>query len=70
MFHNILKRKNAFLECKDKKTKQSKKWDFSKGVSHGLGQNLAMLTSFNLKKNRPGKCVLRYFRKEKGLSKL
>ena len=23
MFHNILKRKNAFLECKNKKAKQS-----------------------------------------------
>ena len=33
MFHNILKTKNAFLDCKNKNTKQSKNWDFSKEVS-------------------------------------
>ena len=33
MFHNILKRKNAFLECKNKTTKKSKNWDFFKGFS-------------------------------------
>ena len=32
-FHSILQRKNAFLEYKNNKSKKSKNWDFSKGVS-------------------------------------
>ena len=33
VFYNILKRKNAFLEYKNKKLKKSKSWHFSKGVN-------------------------------------
>ena len=32
-FHPILQRKNAFLIYKNNKSKNSKNWDFSKGVS-------------------------------------
>ena len=32
VFHEILERKNAFLGYKNKKCKNSKNWDFSKGV--------------------------------------
>ena len=33
VFYDILKRKNAFASYKNKKLKQSKNWDFSKGVN-------------------------------------
>ena len=33
VFHDILEGKNAFLGYKNKKFKNSKNWDFSKGVS-------------------------------------
>ena len=33
MFYDILERRNAFLDYKDKKLKNAKNWDFSKGVS-------------------------------------
>ena len=33
LFYDILKRKNGFLGCKNKKLKNSKNWHFSKGVN-------------------------------------
>jgi len=33
VFHDISKRKNAFLDHKNKNLKYSKNWHFSKGVS-------------------------------------
>ena len=33
VFYNILERKNAFLGYKNKKSKKSKNWHFSKGVN-------------------------------------
>ena len=33
VFHDILEGKNAFLGYKNKKFKNSKNWDFTKGVS-------------------------------------
>ena len=33
VFYDILKRKNAFLEYKNKKFKKTKNWHFSKGVN-------------------------------------
>ena len=45
VFYHILKRKNAFLGYKNKKLKQSKNWDFSKGA-HGFRQKMAIFPSF------------------------
>ena len=33
VFYDILERKNAFLDYKNKKSKKSKNWHFSKGVN-------------------------------------
>ena len=33
VFYDILERKNAFLDRKNKKNKESKNWHFSKGAS-------------------------------------
>ena len=45
VFYDILERKNAFLPYENKKLKQSKNWDFSKGA-HGFGQKMAIFPSF------------------------
>ena len=42
VFHDILKRKNAFLGYKNKKYKQSKIDIFPKGVTHGFGSIIAI----------------------------
>ena len=39
MFGDILERKQAFLDYKNKEFKKSKNWDFSNGV-HGFGQKI------------------------------
>ena len=43
---------------------------FPKGLVHGFGQKLAIFPIFNLKEYRPRKCVLRYSRTKKPLSKV
>ena len=70
MFYDILERKNRFLRYKNKKLKKSKKWDFSKGVSPGFWPKLAIFPIFYFKEYRPGKCILRYSRTKKPLSKI
>ena len=42
VFHDILKRKNAFLSYKNKKYKQSKIDIFLKGITHGFGSIMAI----------------------------
>ena len=42
VFHDILKRKNAFLGYKNKKYKQSKIDIFLKGITHGFGSIMAI----------------------------
>ena len=61
MFHDILERKKAFLDSKIAKLRKSKIY-FSKGVGPS--------STFFLKKNRPGKCVRPYSRKEKSVIRL
>ena len=39
IFHDNLEKKNAFLDHKNKKLKNSKNWDFAKGLVLGFGQN-------------------------------
>ena len=70
MFYDILKGRNAFQDYKNKKLKKSKNWDFSKGVSPWFRSKMANFSSFYLGENRPEKCVLRYCRRKKRLSRL
>ena len=61
-----LERKKAFLHSKITKLKNLKVWYFSKGVGPWFwSKTLNFLHLFFFKKNRPGKCVWRYSRKEK-----
>ena len=46
VFHDILEGKNAFLGYKNKKFKNSKNWDFLKGVTHGFGPKMAIFSTF------------------------
>ena len=71
VFYDILERKNAFLGYKNSKFK---KWEkmaiFAKGLTNGSGVKLAIFLSFVFRHYRVGKCVLRYSRTKKRLSRL
>ena len=43
---------------------------FPKGLVHGSGQKLVIFPDFNFWVNRPEKCVLRYSKRKKRLSRL
>ena len=55
VFYDILQRKNAFLRYKNNKFKQSKNWDFSKGVNLRSGPKKAIFPIFFFRQYRPGK---------------
>ena len=70
VFHNILERKSAFLGYKNKKFKQSKNWHFSTGFDPWFWSKNGHFSNLFFRKYRPGKCLLRYFRGKKRLSRL
>ena len=70
VFYHILERKNAFLGYKRKKFKKSKTWHISKGVNRGFGPKMAIFSNFFFRHYRPRKCLLRYSRTKKRLSRL
>ena len=54
MFHDNLQRENAFQDHKNKKLKNSKNWDFPKGLVPSFGQKLPIFPSFYFRQNRAG----------------
>ena len=70
VFYDILERKNAFLNYKNSILKSGKIAISAKGLTHGFGPKLAIFPSFFFWQFRPAKCVLRYSRTKKRLSKL
>ena len=71
VFSDILEGKNAFLGYKNKKFKQWKNWHFSKGVNPWFwSKNGHFFKRFFSRQYRPGKCLLRYSRRKKRLSRL
>ena len=46
VFNDILERKNAFLGYKNKKSKESKNWDFSEGFSLLLWSKIGHFSVF------------------------
>ena len=70
VFYAILQRKNAFLGYKNNKFKKSKNWDFSEGVNSRFWSKSGNFSNFFFRQYRPGKCVLRYSRTKKRLSRL
>ena len=69
VFYDILERKNAFLGYKNKKFKKSKNWHFSKGVNHWFWSKNGHFSNFFFRQYRSGKCLLRYSRTKKCLSR-
>ena len=70
VFCDILKQKDSFLAYKNKKFKKSKNWRFLKGLTHGFSPKMAIIPCFFFRQYRQGKCLLRYFRTKKCLSRL
>ena len=70
-FYDILERVNVFLRCKNKESKNSKNWHFSKGVNpwfwskNGYFVNFFFLSNFGQEN-----FFLRYSRSKKPLSRL
>ena len=69
-FYDILKRKNALLDYKKKSSKNRQVDFFPKGLTHGFGPKNAIFPTFFFRQNRPGKCLLRYYRTKKRFSRL
>ena len=55
---------------KTRSWKSRKNGTFPKGLVHGFGQKLVIFPDFNFFINRPEKCVLRYSKRKKRLSRL
>ena len=70
VFYDILEGENAFLGYKNKKFKKPKNGIFRKGLTHGFGPKMAIFPIFFSWQYRQGKCILRYSRTKKHLSKL
>ena len=71
VFYDILEGENAFPGYKNEKWKKLKNWHFFKGVNPWCWLKNGHFSNFFLfRKYRPGKCLLRYSRAKKRLSRL
>ena len=70
VFGDILERKNAFLDYKNKKQKNRKIALFPKGLVHSFGQQMGFFPPFYFWQKRQEKSLWRYSRKKKRLSRL
>ena len=66
--NDILQRKNAFLDYKNKNLIKSKNKHSFKGVGPCFWSKISNFASLYLWENRPGICVSRYFRKAERFS--
>ena len=62
--------KTPFQAIKKKSSKSRKLDIFPKGLTHVIGPKMAIFPTFIFGQNRPEKCLLRYSRVEKSLSRL
>ena len=70
VFYDILEWKNVLLGYKNNKFKESKIDIFPKGLTHAFGPKMAFFPTFFFRQYRPGKCLLRYSKTKKRLSRL
>ena len=70
MFYDIVELKNAFLGLKKKSWKSRKIEIFPKRLTHGFDQKMAISPCSFFRQYRTRKCVLRYCRTKKRLSRL
>ena len=68
--YDILDGKNTFLGYKNKKIKRAKNWHFFKGVNPWFWFKKGHFSIFFFSQYRRGKCLLRYSRTKKCLSRL
>ena len=68
VFYDILERKSAFLGYKNNKFEKSTNWHFTK--THAFGRKMADFPTFSFRQYRPRKCLLRYSKTKKRLSRL
>ena len=70
VFYDILEGENAFLGYKNKKFKKPNSNIFRKELTHGFGRKMSIFPTSFFRQYRPGKCLLRYSRTKKRLSRL
>ena len=70
VFYDILERKMPFYGIKKRSSKRRTIDIFPKGLTHGFGPKMVIFPSFFFRQYRPGKCLLRYSRAKKRLSRL
>ena len=63
-------KKMPFQAIKTRSSKSRKIDIFQKGLTNGIGPKIAVFPTFLLRQYRPGKCILRYSRTKKCLSRL
>ena len=62
--------KTPFQAIKTRSSKSQKIDIFPKGLTHGFGPKMAIFLTFFFRQDRPGKCLLRYSRGKRRLSRL
>ena len=70
VFYDILEPKKTFLGYKNEKFKKLKNENFSRGLTHAFGPKMDMFPTSFFRQFWPRKCLLRYFRTKKHLSRL
>ena len=70
VFDDILEPNKAFLGYKNNKFKKSKNWHFSKGVNPWFSSKNSQFSNFFFRQYSQGKCLWRYSRAKKRLSRL
>ena len=69
--YDILEQKKRLSYLQKQELQKVQKIDtFPKGLTHGFGRKIAIFPTFLFRQHRPGKCLLRYSRTKKRLSKL
>ena len=69
-FTILQNQKTPFQAIKTKSSKSQKIDIFPKGLTHAFGPKMAILPTYFIRQYRPGKCLLRYSRSKKHLSRL
>ena len=70
VLYDILERKSAFKGYKKKEFQKVEKFTLSKGLTNVFGPKMAMFSTFFSRQYRAKKCLLRYSKVEKRLSRL
>ena len=70
VFYDILDQEKPFWAIKTRSSNRRKIDIFPKGLTHGFGPKMAIFPNFFFRQDRPGKCLLRYSRTKKHLSRL